>query len=740
MSGSDQESGKTPHPGPGRADPNALDAEYSENQFGETIRFTSPSNLTDAGDPKTQTDMPEQVGRYRVDRVLGQGAFGAVYLGHDSQLARAVAIKLPLLSSSSDDKKKLQESFLQEARQVAQVTHTNVVTVHDVGIHEESCYIVSEFLEGPDLNHWMQTTKPTWQQTVEIIAGVADGLAAAHAKGVIHRDIKPANVIVTPRAEGPIPVIVDFGLAVSETMARERGEVAGTPNYMSPEQAVGEGHRIDGRTDIYSLGVVLYRMLCGQLPFRAPSVSQLLREVIEDEPRPPRQFIHDIPRELEEICLHAMAKQINDRFTTAGDFAADLRNLLRQQETEASSASAAPAAKPKPKDGLKILIAEDHELTRFKLKSDLEKWGHDVTEAADGEEAWKLFQEGEFALVITDWMMPNVDGLELVQRIRKFETSEYVYVIMLTAKAEKHDIVAGMGAGADDFLSKPFHRDELQVRLRAGRRITKLNRELNEKNQRITRSLEAAAKVQRSFLPEAAPNAIGFEFGWDYQPCDQLGGDMLNIVELDDRHVGVYVFEVSGDGVPASLLATTLARVMTPASDAGSLLVERSPSGQVTRVLEPAQVAREINRRFASTQEPGQFFTLLYGVLDLPGRKLTFTSAGHPPLIYHRRGEAPTKIHASGMPIGLAQEDDEFYEEMIPLNRGDRVVMYSDGLSDAANEDGELFGSDRIISTLNDWRDLEARDSVRVVSESVARWRGKAPTTDDVSVLVIESK
>lgn len=586
----------------------------------------------------------------------------------------------------------------------------------------------------------METASPGWQQTVEIVASVADGLAAAHAKGVIHRDVKPANIIVTRRAEGSVPVIVDFGLAVSEDIARERGEVAGTPNYMSPEQAVGEGHRIDGRTDIYSLGVILYRMLCGQLPFRAPSVSQLLREVIEDEPRPPRQFIHSIPRDLEQICLRAMAKRIADRYTTAGDFAADLRQLLKSHEVEAAAGVVETAPKPKSKDGIRILIAEDHDLTRFKLKSDLEKWGHDVTEAADGEQAWELFQEGEFSLVITDWMMPNVDGLELVQRIRNFETTEYVYVIMLTAKAEKHDIVAGMGAGADDFLSKPFHRDELHVRLRAGRRITKLNRELNEKNQRITRSLEAAAKVQRSFLPQTAPSAIGFEFAWEYQPCEELGGDMLNIVELDERHVGVYVLEVSGDGVPASMLATTLARLMAYGSDAASLLVERSPAGKVTRILEPGEVAREINRRFASTQEPGQFFTLLYGVLDLPGRKLTFISAGHPPLIYHRRGETPTKVHASGMPIGLAQADDDFYEETIPLNRGDRIVLYSDGLSDSADEDGRLFGADRVISTLNDWRDLEAQDTVRAVMDSVARWRGKTPAADDVSVLVIEAR
>lgn len=172
-------------------------------------------------------------------------------------------------------------------------------------------------------------------------------------------------------------------------------------------------------------------------------------------------------------------------------------------------------------------------------------------------------------------MMPNVNGLELVQRIRAQRKIDYVYVIMLTAKAEKHDIVAGMGAGADDFLSKPFHRDELHVRLRAGTRITKLNRDLNETNRRVKRSLEAAAKIQRLFLPTAPPDVPGFDFTWEYRPCEELGGDMLNLVRLDDVHLGLYVLEVNGNGVPASLLATTVSKVMAAANDVSSILVQR---------------------------------------------------------------------------------------------------------------------------------------------------------------------
>ena len=177
----------------------------------------------------------------------------------------------------------------------------------------------------------------------------------------------------------------------------------------------------------------------------------------------------------------------------------------------------------------------------MKLQADLEKWGHDVVACEDGEIAWNQFLKEKYSVVITDWMMPNVDGLELVKRIRETSqtASNYTYIIMLTAKAEKHDIVLGMGAGADDFLSKPFHRDELNVRLRAGKRIIEMTRAISKSGRRIKRGIKAAAKVQRSFLPEDLPKITGFKFAWEYMPCDDLGGDMLNVVPLDDTHTAV---------------------------------------------------------------------------------------------------------------------------------------------------------------------------------------------------------
>jgi hypothetical protein len=255
----------------------------------------------------------QHMGRYRIEKVLGQGGFGQVFLAWDEELHRRVAIKVATRMATAD---------ATEARTVARLDHPHIVPVHDVGRTEQGqLFIVSKLIEGRDLASCIKARRLPLEQSARLVSTIAGALHYAHEQGLVHRDVKPDNVLLD---ESGRPYVCDFGLALRDEDYGTGPQLAGTPAYMSPEQARREGHRVDRRTDVYSLGVILYELMTGERPF-AGGVQEVLRLIAHEEVTPPRQRNPAVPAELERICLRCLAKRAADRYATAAELAAELQ-------------------------------------------------------------------------------------------------------------------------------------------------------------------------------------------------------------------------------------------------------------------------------------------------------------------------------------------------------------------------------------------------------------------------------
>ncbi|MCA9199716.1 MAG: protein kinase [Planctomycetales bacterium] len=269
----------------------------------------------------------KQIAHFELIERLGVGGFGTVWKARDTILDRAVALKLPRKGQLTEEEI---DKFLREARAAAQLRHPNIVSVHEVGRTEDTVYIVNDLVRGVSLSDWAAIRSPLPFESAVLCLKISNALAEAHRLGIVHRDLKPGNILVDAHDE---PHIMDFGLAkrdAGEVTVTIEGQIVGTPAYMAPEQAMGMSHACGPPTDIYSLGVVLFELLTGELPFRG-NTNMLLHQVLNDEPPLPRSLNNHVPKDIETICLKCLEKKPEKRFPSAAELADELARFTGQQ-------------------------------------------------------------------------------------------------------------------------------------------------------------------------------------------------------------------------------------------------------------------------------------------------------------------------------------------------------------------------------------------------------------------------
>lgn len=395
---------------------------------------------------------------------------------------------------------------------------------------------------------------------------------------------------------------------------------------------------------------------------------------------------------------------------------------------------------------MKILIADDDRTTRTALQGLLSKWGYEVVSVHDGNEAWAVLQAPDAPnLAILDWMMPGIEGPSLCRSIRKSGLGSYVYVILLTAKTGKGELLEGLEAGADDFISKPFNAGELKARLKAADRILALekslkikNRELHESNLSLSRSneiiikdLEVAATVQQSLLPSHSENINGFYFDSLFMPCDIIGGDMFNFIRLGENHLAFYILDISGHGVPAAMLSVTVSKTLT------SLLYEETMKSGIKDMISPADMVTKLNRLFQTNDALCAYFTIILGILDSRTGRALITQAGHPHPIHMSCKGASKKLGNGGFPVGLL-EDATYTQNEFTLSSGDRLFLYSDGITEATNKDEKQFSSERLIRIFEENRSFCLDKLMQKVREELFGFREGELFSDDISLMVLE--
>lgn len=397
----------------------------------------------------------------------------------------------------------------------------------------------------------------------------------------------------------------------------------------------------------------------------------------------------------------------------------------------------------------KVLIADDSRAQRGLLRRMLAREGYEVREAASGLEALEMCREIDFDLIVSDWVMPGMNGLDFCQAFRSLERASYGYFILLTSNTEKDAVARGLDIGADDFVSKPVSAPELRARLRAGERILAMQEELGRKNQvisetlsqlqevhdRLDRDLINARKMQLGLLRETHLALDTAQLWLMLKPSGHVGGDLVGFFHAGNGRLAIYAIDVSGHGVTSALLTARLASYLSDAAPAQNIALRPSGSqGYAGRP--PDEVAERLNDLMLAEMGSDLYFTMVFGYLDLASGVFDFVQCGHPaPILIGADGPA-RYVGAPGLPVGLI-EGAAYERRQIELSPTDRLLLYSDGFPECARRDGSLLGEDDFLAMVGELSDLEGGELFEGLVWSLDMLSDASDFDDDLSCALI---
>ena len=403
-----------------------------------------------------------------------------------------------------------------------------------------------------------------------------------------------------------------------------------------------------------------------------------------------------------------------------------------------------------PKTIRRVLIVDDSRLQRKILSSSVKRWGFEVFEAESGDEALAMCRTTSPDIVLSDWMMPGMNGLEFCDAFRKLPGDSYGYFILLTSKSEKAEVARGLEAGADDFLTKPVNANELRARISAGERILEVQHELTEKNrlisdtlaelQRVYDSLDSdlveAKKLQQSLIRERQKSFETAELSLMLRSSGHVGGDLVGFFPASENHLGLFAIDVSGHGISSALMTARLAGYLSASAPDQNVALERQSDGSYL-FRKPSDVIRALNELVLDEMETEHYFTLILADVNLATGHIVLSQAGHPHPAVQRKDGRIEQNGTGGFPVGL-MFGVTFEDFEIQLNPGDRIILLSDGVTECPDQSGEMLEEEGLARMMDDLKNVSGQNFFEALIWNLGAFSGLDEFPDDVSGILLE--